>query len=159
MRGALWGRVWPQRRARPHTVRLLQRLSGRAVSAGLPEGARWTVPVPPGRYALPARRKSPHLVGDGATNDGATNAETGSVLFISAGTVKNHLATVRRKPGARTRVGIAAWAWREAPGERHLWRRGARSLAGHDRRALQGYPCSPRPGRFEIAAGHQLGFH
>ncbi|MFD0272826.1 response regulator [Kitasatospora sp. NPDC127111] len=42
---------------------------------------------------------------------GATNAEIGSELFITAGTVKNHLATIQRKLGARNRVGIAAWVW------------------------------------------------
>lgn len=42
---------------------------------------------------------------------GATNAEIGSQLFIAAGTVKNHLATIQRKIGARNRVGIAAWVW------------------------------------------------
>ncbi|MFJ9949210.1 response regulator [Kitasatospora sp. NPDC091207] len=43
--------------------------------------------------------------------DGSTNAEIGSQLFISAGTVKNHLATIQRKIGARNRVGVAAWVW------------------------------------------------
>ncbi|MEU6233232.1 response regulator transcription factor [Kitasatospora sp. NPDC047058] len=42
---------------------------------------------------------------------GATNAEIGSELFITAGTVKNHLATIQRKLGTRNRVGIAAWVW------------------------------------------------
>ncbi|MEV7076174.1 response regulator [Streptomyces sp. NPDC091972] len=42
---------------------------------------------------------------------GRTNAEIASELFIAPGTVKNHVAAVQRKLGARNRVGIAAWAW------------------------------------------------
>jgi DNA-binding NarL/FixJ family response regulator len=43
---------------------------------------------------------------------GRTNAEIAEALFITPGTVKNHVAAVQRKVGARNRVGIAAWAWR-----------------------------------------------
>ncbi|MCX4745329.1 response regulator transcription factor [Kitasatospora sp. NBC_01287] len=43
--------------------------------------------------------------------DGGTNAEIAAGLFIAAGTVKNHIANIQRKIGARNRVGIAAWAW------------------------------------------------
>jgi DNA-binding NarL/FixJ family response regulator len=42
---------------------------------------------------------------------GSTNGEIAAALFISAGTVKNHVAAIQRKLGARNRVGIAAWAW------------------------------------------------
>lgn len=44
--------------------------------------------------------------------EGKSNAEIAADLFISAGTVKTHLANAQRKTGARNRVGIAAWAWR-----------------------------------------------
>ena len=43
---------------------------------------------------------------------GCANAEIATELFISPGTVKNHVATIQRKVGARNRVGVAAWAWR-----------------------------------------------
>jgi DNA-binding NarL/FixJ family response regulator len=43
--------------------------------------------------------------------EGKTNAEIGAELFISAGTVKTHVANIQRKLGARNRVGIAVWAW------------------------------------------------
>ncbi|WP_049563442.1 response regulator [Nonomuraea sp. SBT364] len=42
---------------------------------------------------------------------GGTNAEIAAELFLSAGTVKNHIAAIQRKTGARNRVAIAAWAW------------------------------------------------
>ncbi|WP_329089110.1 response regulator transcription factor [Streptosporangium sp. NBC_01469] len=42
---------------------------------------------------------------------GHTNAEIATALFISPGTVKNHIAGIQRKLSARNRVGIAAWAW------------------------------------------------
>ncbi|SEM24423.1 response regulator [Nonomuraea pusilla] len=42
---------------------------------------------------------------------GMTNAEIAAELFLSPGTVKNHIASVQRKTGARNRVSIAAWAW------------------------------------------------
>jgi DNA-binding NarL/FixJ family response regulator len=42
---------------------------------------------------------------------GKTNAEIAAELFISAGTVKTHIANMQAKLGTRNRVGIAAWAW------------------------------------------------
>ncbi|GII91534.1 response regulator [Sinosporangium siamense] len=43
--------------------------------------------------------------------DGKTNTEIATELFLSPGTVKNHLASIQRKLGVKNRVGIAAWAW------------------------------------------------
>lgn len=42
---------------------------------------------------------------------GGTNAEIAADLYLSPGTVKNHIASVQRKLGVANRVGIAAWAW------------------------------------------------
>jgi DNA-binding NarL/FixJ family response regulator len=42
---------------------------------------------------------------------GKTNAEIATDLFIAPGTVKNHVAAIQRKLGARNRMGIATWAW------------------------------------------------
>ncbi|KQV24083.1 MULTISPECIES: response regulator transcription factor [unclassified Kitasatospora] len=67
-------------------------------------------PVPgSGEVPLTAReRELAELVADGSTN-----AEIAERLFISAGTVKNHLANIQRKLGVRNRVGIAARVWGE----------------------------------------------
>ena len=43
--------------------------------------------------------------------EGKTNAAIGAELFISAGTVKTHVANIQRKLAVRNRVGIAVWAW------------------------------------------------
>ena len=78
------------------TVRLL-----RALSTPPPSGRREeTVPLT-GRELEIARMVAM----------GHTNAEIATALFISPGTVKNHVAGIQRKLGARNRVGIAAWAW------------------------------------------------
>lgn len=47
-----------------------------------------------------------------ATARGRTNTEIGAELYLSLSTVKTHLASVQGKIGARNRVEIAAWAWR-----------------------------------------------
>ncbi|MEU5160188.1 response regulator transcription factor [Streptomyces sp. NPDC020875] len=41
--------------------------------------------------------------------DGLTNAEIGTALFITPGTVKTHVANIQAKLAVRNRVGIAAW--------------------------------------------------
>ncbi|MGX7823633.1 response regulator [Actinokineospora sp. 24-640] len=43
---------------------------------------------------------------------GLTNTEIGAELFLSLSTVKTHLGAVQTKIGARNRVEVAAWAWR-----------------------------------------------
>ncbi|MDH6143724.1 MULTISPECIES: response regulator [Kitasatospora] len=85
------------------TVRLLRELSRR-------DGAQPPVGAPPLEPLSPREKEIAELVADGATN-----AEIAAELFLAAGTVKNHLATVQRKLGARNRVGIAAWVWDQRP--------------------------------------------
>jgi DNA-binding NarL/FixJ family response regulator len=43
--------------------------------------------------------------------EGRTNSQIAEELFLAPGTVKNHIAVIRRKIGATNRVGIASWAW------------------------------------------------
>jgi DNA-binding NarL/FixJ family response regulator len=78
------------------TVRLLRRLADATAAAPGPDGVVLT-----GRELDVAR----------GVATGKTNAEIGAELFISAGTVKTHIANVQAKLGTRNRVGIAAWAW------------------------------------------------
>lgn len=77
------------------TVRLLRQLSA-------PTRSRTT----PAEPLTPREMDIVRLVAEGRSN-----AEIAATLFLAPGTVKNHLAGVQRKLGARNRVGIAAWAW------------------------------------------------
>ncbi|MFF7452775.1 response regulator [Kitasatospora sp. NPDC008115] len=88
------------------TVRLLRRLSGGAPQRAAGGRAAERPQAGPVEELTAREKEIARLVADGATN-----AEIAAELFISAGTVKNHLASVQRKLGARNRVGIAAWAW------------------------------------------------
>ncbi|GAA1958166.1 response regulator transcription factor [Catenulispora subtropica] len=82
------------------TVRLLRRF-GAAGNGG--SEARWEPAVALTERELEIVR---------LLAEGGTNAEIGAELFISPGTVKNHVAAIQQKVGARNRVGIAAWAFR-----------------------------------------------
>jgi DNA-binding NarL/FixJ family response regulator len=81
------------------TVRLLQQLS-----------SNHAAPVP---AAAPAEGGlSPREVEIAKlVAQGATNREIAQALFLSAGTVKNYVASLQRKLNTRNRVGIAVWAW------------------------------------------------
>ncbi|GGM15052.1 DNA-binding response regulator [Dactylosporangium sucinum] len=77
------------------TVRLLKHVTG---------------PRPP-RAALVEPLTERELEVAAHVGAGRTNAEIAAELFISAGTVKTHVAAIQRKLAVRNRVGIAVWAW------------------------------------------------
>ncbi|MGW1172114.1 response regulator [Kitasatospora sp. NPDC002543] len=100
------------------TVRLLRHMALPGAEPKPGPGAKAAAAVPqsaagPAEELTAREREIAELVADGATN-----AEIGAGLFISPGTVKNHLANVQRKIGARNRVGIAAWVWEQETGRR-----------------------------------------
>ncbi|MFF7995723.1 response regulator [Kitasatospora xanthocidica] len=99
------------------TVRLLQHM---ALPGGAPRPGSGAAPessAPPAVGPVEELTAREREIADQVA-DGATNAEIGAGLFISPGTVKNHLASIQRKLGARNRVGIAAWVWEQAAGNR-----------------------------------------
>ncbi|MCR8946264.1 response regulator transcription factor [Streptomyces sp. OUCMDZ-4982] len=83
------------------TVRLLRRLR----TAGSAPG---TAAARPGAPQLSPREREVVVL----LAEGLTNAEIATALSITVGTVKTHLTNVQAKLGARNRVEIAAWAWR-----------------------------------------------
>jgi DNA-binding NarL/FixJ family response regulator len=71
---------------------------------------RHVVPVPgPGTDGPPLSERELEVVR--LVAQGRTNAEIAGELFISAGTAKNHVASIGRKLQVSNRVAIAAWAW------------------------------------------------
>ncbi|MFF9482139.1 response regulator [Streptomyces sp. NPDC014733] len=79
------------------TVRLLEHVTG-------PPGGR----RPRRRDPLLTEREAEIA---GKVAEGRTNADIARELFISAGTVKTHVASIQRKLQVRNRVGIAVRAW------------------------------------------------
>ncbi len=69
-------------------------------------GVRDDAPQPP---VTPLTEREEELLVELAK--GSTNAEIGTALHISLGTVKTHLGSIQAKLGARNRVEVAAWAW------------------------------------------------
>ncbi|MCT2590162.1 response regulator transcription factor [Streptomyces sp. N2-109] len=90
------------------TVRLLRELSatGGASAGKLPGAGAAGAAVPQPNPLTGREMEIVRLVARGLTN-----AEAGTELFISAGTVKTHLANIQGKLGVSSRVAIAAWAW------------------------------------------------
>ncbi|MEW1549661.1 response regulator transcription factor [Streptomyces tsukubensis] len=64
-------------------------------------------PGPRGRAQPPLTPREAEVVR--LVAEGLTNAEIGAALFISAGTVKTHVANAQAKLGVRNRVAMAAW--------------------------------------------------
>ncbi|ROR43548.1 response regulator [Kitasatospora cineracea] len=77
------------------TVRLLRHVTGRRPGAD-----------PPAEPLTPRETEIAREVAEGRTN-----ADIAAALFISAGTVKTHVAHIQRKLGVRNRVGVAMRAF------------------------------------------------
>ncbi len=71
---------------------------------------RHVVDAKPDRRALAEPLTEREIEIAGKVAEGQTNADIATLLFISAGTVKTHVAAIQRKLGVRNRVGIAVWA-------------------------------------------------
>ncbi|WP_268253621.1 response regulator [Streptomyces finlayi] len=81
------------------TVRLLKHVT--APEPGrMPGGAATPEPLTPREKEIA-----------GKVAEGLTNSDIAAEMFISAGTVKTHVASIQRKLGVRNRVGIAVRAW------------------------------------------------
>ncbi|MFE1728998.1 response regulator [Streptomyces bacillaris] len=89
------------------TVRLLRRLRTAGPALGT-AAAPGTAAARPGATQLSPREREVVVL----LAEGLTNAEIATALSITVGTVKTHLTNVQAKLGARNRVEIAAWAWR-----------------------------------------------
>ncbi|MFJ7190686.1 response regulator [Streptomyces bacillaris] len=94
------------------TVRLLRRLrtggSAPGTASGLGTASAPGTAARPGATQLSPREREVVVL----LAEGLTNAEIATALSITVGTVKTHLTNVQAKLGARNRVEIAAWAWR-----------------------------------------------
>nr|WP_187361650.1 response regulator transcription factor [Phytoactinopolyspora mesophila] len=78
------------------TVRLLQHVTGRSAT---------------GRRQRDSALTEREVEIAGKVAEGLTNSDIAAELFISAGTVKTHVASIQRKLGVPNRVGIAVRAW------------------------------------------------
>nr|WP_202488736.1 response regulator transcription factor [Streptomyces sp. SID5473] len=91
-------------------VLISPQLTVRLLRAPAPAPAPVVVPArrpPGGRADSPLTPREAEIVR--LVAEGLTNAEIGTALFISAGTVKTHMANVQAKLGVRNRVAMAAW--------------------------------------------------
>jgi DNA-binding NarL/FixJ family response regulator len=85
------------------TVRLLAHFNATA-GPGAPSA------VAPDTLPVPITEREEEVLREVAK--GSSNAEIAADLYISASTVKTHLASLQTKLGARNRVELAAFAWR-----------------------------------------------